>query len=154
MGTPALTEFIKDAGLSKQKAPRILAILQRISTDFGSMSLAPLRKLADDEAEQYLLSLPGVGPKTAKCVLMYTLGRSALPVDTHLDRLALRLGLVAAGGPSARRHEDLEALVAPADRYALHVGALAHGRAVCRVRRPRCASCVLMKMCPSRVAPS
>jgi endonuclease III len=150
MRETTLRALIKDAGLSRQKAPRILAILRQLTREFGGPTLRPLRRLTDAAAQAYLMSLPGVGPKTAKCVLMYTLRRDALPVDTHLDRLAMRLGLVDSELPSARRHSELEAAVAPRDRYALHVGALAHGRAVCRSLRPRCGSCVLAELCPSR----
>src|SRR5438105_7738414 len=120
MPVGTLAVLIKDAGLSKQKAAWISAILRRLEADFGSMTLDPLRAMTDEEAETYLQSLPGVGPKTAKCVLMYALGRMTLPVDTHLDRLAVRLGLVAPGGPAARRHAQLEGTVAPPHRSPLH----------------------------------
>jgi endonuclease III len=150
MREPTLRALIADAGLSRQKAPRLLAILRRLNGDFGSPTLRSLEGLSDRAAEAYLTSLPGVGPKTAKCVLMYTLGRHALPVDTHLDRLAARIGLVDSGLTRARRHAELERTVAPPDRYALHVGALAHGRAVCRSLRPRCGACVLAELCLHR----
>ncbi len=153
MRETTLRALIKDAGLSRQKAPRLLAILRRLRREFGRPTLRPLTRLTDAAAEAYLTSLPGVGPKTAKCVLMYTLGRHALPVDTHLDRLAVRLGLVDPELPRARRHSELEATVAPRERYTLHVGALAHGRAVCRSLRPRCGGCVLADLCLSSRAP-
>ncbi|MDE3102487.1 MAG: endonuclease III [Chloroflexota bacterium] len=149
MRPATLAAFIKDAGLSNLKALRVLAILRRVRADFGAITLRELRLLPDGEAEEYLVSLPGVGPKTAKCVLLYTLGRRALPVDTHLGRLALRLRLVSSKSDRAAQHAQLESLVSPSDRYALHVGALAHGRAVCRARWPRCEVCVLADLCPS-----
>ena len=151
MRRSTLTALIKDAGLSSQKAPRLLAIFRRLRIDFGTVSLDQLTRLSDAAAEAYLLSLPGVGPKTAKCVLMYTLGRRKLPVDTHLDRIALRVGLIDPGLGRERRHRQLESLVRPRVRYALHVAAISHGRAVCRAKSPRCDACVLRDLCRSAV---
>jgi len=142
--------LIKDAGLSGQKGPRIRAILSRLQADFGSVTLEPLKAMGDGAAEDYLLGLPGVGIKTAKCVLMYSLGRQVLPVDTHVWRLARRLGLVEEGVPYSRVHGTLEMVVAPEDRYTFHVNAIAHGRALCLPLRPRCGLCPLRRLCPSR----
>jgi endonuclease III len=100
------------------------------ATDFGACNLTALAGWSDGDALAYLCALPGVGLKTARCVLMYSLGRPVLPVDTHLARLARRLGLVDDGLPYTGLHEELEEIVAPADRYALHVNALTHGRLV------------------------
>lgn len=144
-----LAEVIKDAGLSNQKAPRIKAILERVFADFGKVSLAHLGRLSDAEAEQYLTSLPGVGTKTAKCVLMYSLDRAVLPVDTHVWRLSKRLGLVQGELSYSTVHEALENVVLPEDRYSFHVNAISHGRAVCLAKKPRCVGCPLMSICPS-----
>lgn len=143
-----LKSLIKDAGLSGQKAPRIKAILSRIEADFGTLSLGRLRRMDDAVAERYLTGLPGVGMKTAKCVLMYALGREVLPVDTHVWRVARRLGLVSDTVAYPRVHGALEAVVAPADRYAFHVNGLSHGRTVCSALRPRCLACPLRPLCP------
>jgi endonuclease III len=148
-GVLALTDVIKHAGLSGQKAPRIVEILQRLRNDFGEVTLDRLREMDDAAAERYLTSLPGVGAKTAKCVLMYSLGRRVLPVDTHVWRVGSRLGLVDPRLGIAPGHAALEVAVAPSDRYAFHVNAIVHGREVCRAVRPRCAMCVLATICDS-----
>ncbi len=142
-----LKAVIKDAGLSGQKSPRILSILRRVREDFGRVSLEPLRRLSDAEAEGYLTTLPGVGVKTAKCVLLYSLGRQVLPVDTHVWRISRRLGLVPDQLTYDRVHSALEQAVAPRDRYSLHVNGLSHGREVCRPLRPRCEGCPLRRSC-------
>ncbi len=145
-----IQSLIADAGLANQKAPRLAAIAARLRADFGKVSLGPLRAMADGVAEDYLTSLPGVGTKTAKCVLMYSLGRKVLPIDTHVERISRRLGLIGEAVSLASRHPVLEAVVAPEDRYDFHVNALAHGRAVCSALRPKCVRCVLNDICPSR----
>ena len=142
-----LRAIIKDAGLSHQKAPRIKAVLARVHKDFGTLKLDGLRTMSDAAATAYLTSLPGVGLKTAKCILMYSLGRAVLPVDTHVWRLARRLGVVEETIPYPRVHAVLEEIVAPADRYSFHVNAVAHGRAVCLARFPRCDRCCLRRGC-------
>lgn len=144
-----LTALIKDAGLSHQKAPRIKGLLKEVEADFGELSLGSLRRMDNEAVERYLIGLPGVGVKTAKCVMMYSLGRAVLPVDTHVWRVTRRLGLIGRTVPYARVHEVLEAVVAPADRYSLHVNALAHGQQVCLALHPRCGLCPLRRLCPS-----
>lgn len=146
--TAALAGLIADAGLANQKAPRMVSIAHRLHACFGSATLFPLHGMSDEDAEPFLTRLPGVGVKTAKCVMMYSLGRAVLPVDTHVARVSRRLGL-AAEVPAARYAATLET-TAPADcRYDYHVNALAHGRATCRPLRPRCPACVLNTLCPS-----
>lgn len=142
-----LRSIIKDAGLSGQKGPRIRAILRQTLVDFGEVTLNPLREMSDEEAFLYLTRLPGVGIKTAKCVLMYALKRKVLPVDTHGLRVARRLGLVPVETGLAGIHDLLEAVVGPKDRYSFHVNVIEHGRKVCLPRRPRCAGCVLRHLC-------
>lgn len=148
MPLPALEALIKDAGLSHQKGPRIQSILQRLKRDFGTITLDPLRSMSDQDAEAYLIALPGVGKKAAKCVLMYSFGRDVLPVDTHVWRVARRLGLVASDTPYSRVHEEIENAVGPGDRHAFHVTAISHGRTLCLPFRPICSSCPLRRMCP------
>jgi endonuclease III len=148
MPLAGLKALIKDAGLSGQKAPRLQAIFRKLKADFGSVTLTPLAGMTDAGAEAYLTSLPGVGVKTAKCILMYSLGRQVLPLDTHVWRVTKRLGLVADTVPYPKAHAAAEAAVSPADRYSLHVNGLAHGRAVCLALRPRCGQCQLLRLCP------
>ena len=146
-GPDALRRSIADAGLSKQKAPRIIAILRTLQRDFGEPSLETIRTLCDSEAERYLLSLPGVGLKTARCVMMYSLGRRVLPVDTHLARIARRMGWVEGGLSPAAMHSSLDAVVPPHQRFALHVNAISLGRTFCIASIPRCGACPVANYC-------
>lgn len=140
--------LIKDAGLSNQKAPRLKTILGKIKGDFGRVSLDALHGMPNDEAENYLTSLPGVGRKTAKCIMMYSLGRKVLPVDTHVWRVAQRLGLVGKDVTYHGVHDAMEAAVSPGDRYSFHVNAVEHGRTLCVHTRPHCSRCPLNRLCP------
>ena len=142
-----LALLIADAGLSGQRALRLKQIADRLVDDFGEVSLAEVAQSDDEAVQQYLTSLPGVGVKTAKCVMMYSLARQVLPVDTHTARIATRLGLVSTGS-AATIDRDLSVVVPPALRFDFHVNAVAHGRAVCRAVRPRCHDCVLSSVCP------
>jgi len=144
-----LVRLIHDAGLSNQKAPRLKAIATKLKADFGAVTLAPLFQMADAEAEQYLTGLPGVGIKTAKCVLMYSLRRNVLPVDTHVARVSRRLGLLPITLKTSEAiHCHIASVVAPELRYLYHVNFIVHGREVCRAHSPKCSSCVLMRICP------
>ena len=147
-----LEELIHEAGLASTKAAQIQALLAEIEAREGALGLHRLRSMADDEVEQYLTSLPGVARKTALCVMLYTLGREVLPVDTHVWRVAHRLGLAPAGGWSEGRGRALEATVPRELRGSLHVTMVAHGREVCRARAPGCGSCTLADLCPTAAA--
>jgi len=144
-----LEEVLQDAGLAPTKARQIRAMLKEIEAREGALDLTQLRILADDAVEAYLTSLPGVSRKTARCVMLYTLGRQACPVDTHVWRIMRRLRVAPDkpwGESSGRR---LEEAIPSALRSSLHVTLIAHGRSVCRARRPRCGECVLANLCPS-----
>jgi endonuclease III len=143
-----ISELIADAGLVAQRTNRLVTIAQTLAGDFGTVSLTLLTEMSDQDAFAYLTTLPGVGPKSAKCVMMYSLGREVLPVDTHTARLAFRLGLVASASAPAI-DKELEQIVPPPLRYDFHVNAVAHGRVVCRAVRPRCGECALRPACPS-----
>jgi endonuclease-3 len=140
---------IRAGGLANIKAPRILAVLREIRSREGAFDLGWMRGATDDEIAGYLTSLPGVGPKTAACVLAFSLGRPALPVDTHVHRVAERLAFLPAGATGARAHRLLEKLVPGRLRVSMHVGLIRHGRALCRAGRPRCEECPLQDLCPS-----
>jgi endonuclease III len=142
-----LKAIIKDAGLSGQKAPRLKVIFRKLKQDFGSVTLQPLAAMTDQGAEDYLTSLPGVGIKTAKCILMYSLGRQVLPVDTHVWRIARRLELIPTSVPYAEVHTSLESVVPRGSRYSFHVNSIAHGRKQCLALRPKCSSCPLRSIC-------
>src|SRR5215211_6828607 len=139
----ALADAIRSGGLANQKAPRIQHVLARIREERGGWDLAFLRDLPLDEAKAWLRSLPGVGPKTAACVLMFALGRPALPVDTHVFRVARRLGLIGAKVTADQAHVALESLVPPGDTYAFHIALIKHGRHTCTARNPNCGDCPL-----------
>jgi endonuclease-3 len=147
--TAAIAEVTRAAGLSTTKAPRIKQVLQQIKDERGDYDLSFLRGLPLDEARAWLMALPGVGPKTAACVLLFALGLPALPVDTHVYRVAKRLGLLPAKATPEAAHGMLEAMVPPEEVYAFHVGLIKHGRHVCRAQRPLCEGCVLNRLCPS-----
>jgi endonuclease III len=149
-------------GLARQKAQYLGAIARQTRRDFGRVSLRPLAGWTTAEAEAYLCSLPGVGVKTARCVLMYSLGRAVFPADIHCLRVMARLGWIdcratnsRAVADHAQRGDRLTALLAdaaqagvpPSLRQSLHVSLVQHGRAVCRPR-PLCGECVLRKLCP------
>lgn len=147
--TARLAAAIATGGLANVKAPRIRAILREVARREGRLSLARLRRMGDGEVRGYLVSLPGIGPKTAACVLAFSLGRAALPVDTHVLRVARRLGLVDARASPERTQASLEALVPARARVEAHLNLIAHGRTTCRARRPACERCVLLDLCPS-----
>jgi endonuclease-3 len=142
-----VADAIRCGGIADQKARRIQQILAAISEREGRLDLGRLHDLDDDAVRAYLESLPGVGPKTAACVLTFAMGRAAFPVDTHVHRVATRLGWLPAKTAADRAHRLLEPMV-PADiRYDLHVALIGHGRTVCRAQRPRCGACVLNDLC-------
>lgn len=140
---------IRVSGLSRRKAPRIQSILQHIRHDRGRLSLEFLKDLPADEARRYLLGFEGVGPKTANCVLLFAFGGRVFPVDTHIHRMAIRLGVLDEAVSPEAAHDILEPLIAPADRYAMHVLLIAHGRRVCTARSPKCHWCCLLDVCPA-----
>jgi endonuclease III len=145
-----LAEAIRPGGLANIKAPRILSILHEIrEREGGSLDLSWMRQAPDRRVRDYLLSLPGVGPKTAACVLAFSLGRPALPVDTHVHRVSRRLGLIDERTDAAAAHEVLERLVPARLRVRMHVGMIRLGRTVCRAGRPSCEICPLQDLCPT-----
>jgi endonuclease-3 len=147
----AVADAIRCGGLAALKAPRIQRILRDIASTTGGYSLDWLLSIPQSEARQWLLTLPGVGPKTAACVLLFSLGQPAMPVDTHVHRVSRRLGLIDETLSAERAHDALEALIGP-DRdamYALHLNLIRHGRTLCRARAPVCHRCFLTDICPS-----
>jgi len=140
-------EAIRPGGISKVKSARIQAILRAIGDplDLGWMADAPVA-----ESQAYLCELPGVGRKTAACVLLFTFGLRDVPVDTHVSRVGLRLGLLRPKAPFEELHDAMLALTPPGAELELHVNLLRHGRRTCHAQRPACAACALRRMCPSR----
>lgn len=146
-----LARTIRAGGLADIKARRIKMILGRIKEEQGGLDLSFLGELGLAEAKAWLRQLPGVGPKTVGCVLLFSLGRPAMPVDTHVYRVAKRLGLIDAKASVEKAHEILENLVAPKDVYEVHMLMVEHGRRTCKAQRPRCPACVVRGLCPSAV---
>lgn len=142
-----VADAIRSGGLAEVKAPRIQRILAAIEEREGHLDLSRLRELDDGAVEVYLTSLPGVGPKTAACVLTFSMGRAAFPVDTHVHRVAVRLGWVPQQTSAEQAHRLLAPRVPPDIRYELHLALIAHGRTVCKAQRPRCGECVLLEVC-------
>lgn len=138
---------ISHGGLAPTKAPRIKAVLAALGD--GQPDLSVLDGMDDETALDYLTGLPGVGPKTAACVLMFSLGRPVIPVDTHVHRVSRRLGLLGPKVSAEAAHPILTELAGPEHVYALHVNMVLHGRRVCRARRPACHLCALAGICPS-----
>ncbi len=137
-------EAIRPGGLSRQKAPRIQAVLRGIG---DPMDLDWLETADRDEAMEFLTGLPGVGRKTAACVQVFTWDRPEIPVDVHVYRIGGRLGLFRSNASFDEAHDELLALVDPADSYEFHMNLIRHGRVLCRPR-PRCGECALRRMCP------
>ena len=150
----ALAATIRVGGLANVKARRIKQCLDAIVARQGRLDLSALEALELEPARAELRALPGVGPKTAACVLLFELGRPAIPVDTHVHRVTRRLGLIGPKVSAERAHEALEAIVAPADAYAFHVGLVRHGRRVCRAGPPLCSVCPLRDLCAYYIGPA
>jgi endonuclease-3 len=138
-----LVEALRPGGLAVQKAPRIQAVLR----DLDRLDLEWLGGLPADEAMRWLVALPGVGPKTASCVLLFSLDVPVMPVDTHIHRIALRVGLVPAGTTADAAHALLTEMTPPDRMLEAHLLLIRHGRTTCTARRPRCEECVLLDLC-------
>lgn len=147
--TTKIADTIRLGGLAEVKARYIKNTLQEIKRRRGKLNLEFLKQLSVDAARDWLRQLPGVGMKTASCVLLFSLGMPALPVDTHVFRVAIRLGLLDNKISIIRAHRLLEGIVPPKDVYSFHVLLIEHGRNVCKAQRPQCPSCVLQEICPS-----
>jgi len=140
---------ISAGGLNRVKAPRIKAILELVQNQRGSLDLRFLKTMPLAEARDWLESLPGVGPKTAACVLLFSLGRPALPVDTHVYRVSRRLGLIGKNVSPDGAHRVLQEKVPPDMVYEFHMNMVKHGRRVCRAQHPLCDECLLKEGCES-----
>lgn len=143
----AVIEAIRPAGLANQKGPHIQRALRAISAKEGELSLDFLRGCSVDEGRQWLMSLKGVGPKTAAIVLLFSLGKPAFPVDTHVHRVTGRLGLRPSQMNAEKAHEFLEGVFAPETYYPVHLNLIRLGREICTARKPACAACPLQDLC-------
>jgi endonuclease-3 len=144
-----IARIIKSGGLFQVKAARIKQVLEQIENEQGRISLDSLKSMTMVEAEDYLVRLPGVGHKTASCVLLFSLGEPSLPVDTHIFRVAKRLGLIDSRASIEKAPRLLQEQIRPSKVYQFHVHMIEHGRRICHARQPRCHRCILRSICPS-----
>jgi endonuclease III len=142
-----IEEAIRPGGISKVKSARIQAILRAIG---DPLDLEWMREAPVAESQDYLCALPGVGRKTAACVLLFSFGLRDVPVDTHVSRVGTRLGLLRPKAPFAELHDEMLDLTPEGAELEFHVNLLRHGRRTCHAQRPACGVCALRRMCPSR----
>ena len=147
----AVARAIQVGGLGNIKAARIKGILKEVQGKFGRLSLNLLKDMEVEEARRLLLSFKGVGPKTAACVLLFSLKKPAFPVDTHIYRVGKRLGLIPKGASPERAHQVMEGMIRPERYFPLHINLINLGRELCHPRRPECPRCPLSQLCPSAV---
>ena len=147
---------IARGGLARQKARTIKAILSKLDSDFGRPTLWPLRPMSDAQCEEYLQSLSGIGRKTARCVMMYSLHRQVFPVDSNCWRICRRLGWVRPTRPdkscSPHDMDRVQAGVPPDLRFSLHVNLVSHGRHKCLPSVPLCEECCIREFCKTGTA--
>lgn len=145
----AVEAAIRSGGLAQQKAGRIQRILRILTErlDGAALTLDVLDEMPLDDALDWLRGLPGVGPKTAACVMLFALGKPAFPVDTHVWRITKRLGLIAPSATAEHAHGTLLALIPPEWRYTMHIDLIRHGRQTCYARNPACSRCSLTAEC-------
>ncbi len=144
-----LAKVIRGGGLPQIKARRIKSVLAEVKRRNGRITLAPLARMPKKEAREWLMSMGGIGPKTAAVTLIFGFGMPVFPVDTHVWRIAKRLGWIGEKTGYGRAHEILDELVPDRKKASLHVNLLEHGRRICAARNPKCGECVLNRLCPS-----
>ncbi|MFP4116233.1 MAG: endonuclease III domain-containing protein [Candidatus Aenigmatarchaeota archaeon] len=142
-----IADAISVAGLQNTKAERIKKALEKIEGENGELSLEFLEDMELDEARDWLLELPGIGPKSAAVILNFSFGKEAFPVDTHVLRVSKRLGLVPEGTSREKAHELLEDMVPGERMHEFHINLIRHGRKICKARNPACEICTLSELC-------
>lgn len=144
-------DSIRAGGLAQQKAPRIQQALRQLvkleDDDLNQSLLRQLEHMSSGEAMKWLTGMPGVGPKTAACVLLFAAGKPVIPVDTHVFRVSKRTGLIDSSVDANRAHNDLLSVVPPEESYRFHMHLIHHGRTVCKARNPRCDECIIRNLC-------
>jgi endonuclease III len=144
-----LISVLRPGGMAAVKLERLRSQIRQLQHAFGVATLEPLRSLETHEAEAFLLTLPGVGRKAARCVLMYSLDRDVFPVDSHCRRVLARLGFLSPDIDRKAADDFLQVLVPAPLRRTLHVNLVHHGRAVCLPANPRCGACPVLSLCPT-----
>lgn len=142
-----IAEAIKSGGLANVKSVVIRAILNEIKTRCGALSLAWLKDATTQEALGFLTSLKGVGPKTARCVLLFACGQPVFPMDTHIFRILRRLELLPEKCSDTQAHVLIEPLIPSGKQLSLHLNLILHGRQICHPRQPQCQRCCLLDYC-------
>lgn len=146
--TPAkLASAIRIGGLADVKSVRILKLLKSIQKHHGRLDLSFLHNWPDNQVKDYLLAIDGVGPKTAACVLVFSLGRNVMPVDTHVHRVSKRLGVIPDDMTAEAAHDFFWGFNGTISLYQLHLNLIKHGRKICRARKPLCDECGLRRLC-------
>jgi len=140
---PSISASIRQGGLANSKSRSIRNALRTIREREGRISLARLEKMSDDEVMEYLTSMPGVGVKTAACVLLFSMGRPVMPVDTHVFRVTSRLGWLPKGTKPEEAGAILKRNLPDEMVLSMHIYLVRHGRALCKAQRPRCDQCPL-----------
>lgn len=138
---------IKSGGLANVKSVVIKAILEEIQTRRGELSLSFLLDVSAEEGLQFLLSLKGVGPKTARCVLLFACGQAVFPMDTHIIRILRRLDFVPIKCSDRAAHALMEPLIPKGKQLSLHLNLILHGRQICHPHQPQCQRCCLLEYC-------
>lgn len=144
-----LLPILASGGMASVKLERLRRQLAKLKERFGRVTLAPLRIMSDEEAEAILRELPGVGPKVARCVLLYSLDRDVFPVDSNCHRVLDRLGFLPIGMHAKAAQDFLQTLVPRPVRRSLHVNLIRLGRDQCLPNAPRCVNCPLLSVCPT-----
>jgi len=147
----AVAGTIRSGGLANQKSRRIRRILASIQEARGELDLEFLRRYSVRRATEYLAGFKGVGEKTINCVLLFSLGKAAFPVDTHIHRLAIRLGHAPEKADAAEVHQLMNEQIPRRDYLPAHLNLIRHGREICHARKPACGECILLDVCPSAV---
>lgn len=140
-------DTIRPAGLANQKGPRIQNVLRQITQERGELDLTFLQEMPVEDARSWLMQFKGVGPKTAAIVLLFSLGKPAFPVDTHVHRVTGRLGVRPQGMTADQTHPYLESLFPEDSYYAAHLNLIRLGREICHARKPECPVCPLNEDC-------
>ncbi len=143
----AIEDAIRTGGLARLKAKRIHALLEALAERHGAVEIGELPDRQPESAIAELVRLPGVGPKTARCILLFAVGADVFPMDVHIFRIAERIGLLAPKTPDERAHRIVGALIPEGRAYSAHVNMIAHGRTVCRPAAPRCDACCIAEYC-------
>ena len=142
-----ISRLIHMGGLANIKSKRILSILKEIKERTGNLKIDFLSNMQPEDAREWLISLNGVGLKTASCVLAFSFGFPVIPVDTHIHRVSQRIGLINKNINADKAHKILESIITPKNRYKFHVLLINHGRNQCYSRKPICKTCSIVEMC-------